>query len=324
MIGRRNALLGGGLLLAAATGARAQSSSERPARIGLLRASPTPERSLAALRQGLAAMGYTEGRRFVFVTSFGDGDTGRLPQLAATLVTTGVDVIVTEGLITAQAARSATTTIPIIMATSPDPRRAGLIESFSRPGGNVTGLSSQADEASGKLLQIAKEIVPGLTRVAVFAGRGAWNSFGAETMAAARSLGLEIVRVDLDRPEFDALLREAVAQGAQGGVVRGRPFLSDAQAKSIVDHAAAARLPVVYESRDFVEFGGLIAFGVDLSAQYRRVAWYIDQILRGVKPGELPVEQPTAFELVINQRTAKELGLMIPPLVLARADEVIE
>ena len=163
-----------------------------------------------------------------------------------------------------------------------------------------------------------------MTRVAIFAGRIAWDSFGAETMVAARALGFEIVRVDLDRPDFDALLREAVAQGVQAGVVRGRPFLSDTQARSIVEHVAAGRLPVVYESRDFAEFGGLIAFGVDLSAQYRRVAWYVDQILRGAKPAELPVAQPTHFELVINLRTARALGLTIPALMIAQADEVIE
>ena len=323
MIARR-ALLATGLLASPAGLSRAQAPKDRPARIGLLRASPTPDRSLAALRQGLAAMGYAEGQGFVFVPGFGDGDTRRLPQLAAAMVAAGIDIIITEGLVTALAARSATTTIPIVMASSPDPQRGGLIDSLSRPGGNVTGLSSQADEASGKLLEFIKELVPGLSRVVIFAGRVAWDSFGAETSASARQLGLEIVRADLDIPDFDALLRQAVTDRAQAGVVRGRPFLADAQARSIVERAAAHRLPIVYESRDFAEFGGLMAFGVDLPAQYRRVAWYVDQILRGAKAAELPVEQPIKFELLINLRAAKALGITVPAVLLARADEVLE
>ncbi|MDQ3900878.1 MAG: ABC transporter substrate-binding protein [Actinomycetota bacterium] len=293
-------------------------------RIGLLRSSPLPDRSLDALRRGLTAKGYIEGQGFVLVSRFGDGNPGRLPNLATALVTAGVDVIVTEGVLATQAARTATATIPIVMATSPDPQQAGLIESLSHPGGNITGLTSQATDMSGKLLELAKEMMPGLARVALIMPRSTWDLFRAETMAAARTLGLQVLPVDLDLSDIDAGLRQAVAERAQAGIVRARPLFSIAQVKSTVESAAAHRLPVIYESRDFVEFGGLMAFGVDVPDHYHRVAWYVDQILRGAKPADLPVEQPTKFELVINLKTAKALGIELPPTLLARANEVIE
>jgi putative ABC transport system substrate-binding protein len=303
--------------------AGAQWPANRPIRIGILRSSPIPDRYLEALRHGLAAKGYVEGRDFIFVVRFGDGDARRLPELAKTLVADAVDVIVTEGLLTTQAARAATQTVPIIIAISADPRRPELVESLSRPGGNVTGLSGQGSEISGKLLELAKEMMPGLTRVAHIMPRPAWDLFRTETLAAARTLGLSVIEIDLTT-DVDAALEQAVAEQAPVGVVRGRPLLSTAQAHLIVARAAAHRLPVIYESRDFVELGGLMAFGVHAPSHYERVAWYLDQIVRGAKPSELPVQQPTAFELVINLNTAKALGLSIPATLLARADEVIE
>ena len=324
MSARREFLLGLGAALAWPLAVRAQVPADRPARIGILRVSPPPARSLVALRRGLAAKGYTEGRQYVFVFRFGDGDVRGLSELATALVTDGVDVIVTEGNQGAQAARVASGTIPIVMATSADPQRAGLIESLSRPGRNVTGHSSQATEMSGKLLQFAKEIVPGLTRVAHIAHRTAWELFGAETITAARSLALEIVPIDLALPDVEAALQQAVDARAKVAVVRGRPNFSSKDARLIVERAAAHRLPIIYESRDFVEFGGLMAFGVDVPDLYLRAATYVDKILKGAKPADLPVEQPTKFELVINLKTAKALGLEVPPTLLARADEVIE
>ncbi|MFL5038185.1 MAG: ABC transporter substrate-binding protein [Xanthobacteraceae bacterium] len=323
MSGRREFLLGFGPALALPSGLCAQLQAGRPARIGLLRPSPIPARSLAGLRRGLAIKGYTEGLDYVFVFGFGDGDVRGLPKLAATLVADGADIIVTEGDVSTQAARAASDTIPIVMATSPDPLKSGLIDSLSRPGRNVTGHSSQAAEISGKLLELATEIVPGVRRVAHIANRTTWDLFGAETTAAARSLGLDLVPIDLVLPEVEAALQQAAAQ-AKVAIVRGRPFFSSDDARSTVERAAAHRLPVIYESRDFVEIGGLLALGVDVPDLYVRVATYLDKIFKGAKPADLPVEQPTKFELAVNMKTAQALGIKIPEAILVRADEVIE
>ncbi len=283
-----------------------------------------PERSLEALRRGLAANGYTEGPGFVFVYRFGTGDRRDLPELAAALVAAGIDVIVTEGNFATEAARAATGAIPIVMATSAAPQEAGLIESLSRPGRNVTGLSSQAVEVSGKLLELLKEMVPGLARVAQIAPPSALDLFRVETSAAARTLGVEIVEIALAMPDVDAALRQAVVARVQAAVVRGRPFFSTVLAKLTVERAAIHRLPVIYESRDFVEMGGLLSYGLDVPDHYRRAAIYVAKILKGAKPADLPVEQPNKFEFVINLRAAKELGLAVPQLLFARADQVIE
>jgi putative ABC transport system substrate-binding protein len=279
----------------------------------------------AALPCGLAAKGYTEGRQYVFVFRFGYGDPRALSELAISLVTGGVDVIVTEGHANTRAARAASETILIVMATSPDPQRSGFIDSLARPGRNITGHSSQGTEMSGKQLELAKEIVPGMTRVAHIGPRTGWDQlYGAATIIAARSLGLKIVRIDLALPDVEAALRQAVNAQAQVAIVRGRPFFSTKDARLTVERAAAHRLPVVYESHDFVEFGGLISFGVDVPDLYFRAASFVDKILKGAKPAELPVEQPTKFELVVNTKTAKQLGLTIPTSILLRANEVIE
>jgi putative ABC transport system substrate-binding protein len=289
-----------------------------------LRASPTPERYLGAFRRGLAERGYAEGRDYVLVYRFGDGDPRRLPELAAALVAAGVSVILTEGQFATQAARSASKAVPIVMTTSPDPVRAGLVDSLARPGGNVTGLASQPHELSGKLLELLKELVPGLERVALIITRSAWELLRSEMTEAARTLGLDMVRIELVLSDIDAAVRRAVAEKAQGAVVRGRPLFSAAQAKFMVERAAAYRLPAIYESRDFAEFGGLASYGVDAPDLYRRAATFVDKILKGSKPAELPIEQPTKFELAINLKAAKALGLAISPSLLARAHEVIE
>jgi len=289
-----------------------------------LRASPTPELYLNAFRRGLGERGYAEGRDYVLVYSFGDGDSRRLPKLAAVLVAAGVSVILTEGQYATQAARSATKTIPIVMTTSPDPVRAGFVDSLARPGGNVTGLASQPHELSGKLLELLKEIVPGLARVALIMPRSAWELFRAEMTEAVRTLGLDMVHIELALSDIDAAVRQAVLEKAQGAVVRGRPLFSAVQVKFMVERAAAHRLPAIYEARDFVEFGGLASYGVDAPDTYRRAATYVDKILKGAKPAELPIEQPTKFEFVINMKAAKALGLTISPTLLARAHDVIE
>ena len=320
---RRQFLIGLAAALASTMPGRAQVAAGRPARIGILRISPLPKHSLEGLRSGLAANGLVEGQGFVFVHRFGTGDQRQFPELAAALVADGVDIIVTEGNSATAAARAATGTVPIVMATSADPQKAGLIESLSRPGGNVTGLSSQATELTGKLFEIIKEIVPGLIRVAHIAPPPVIGLFRAETQAAAQILGLEIVEIELALPEVDPAFQQAAAQ-AQAAVVRGRPFFSNAVEASMVDRAAALRLAVIYESRDVVELGGLVSYGVNPSGRYRRAATYVAKILNGAKPADLPIEQPDNFELVINLKTAKELGLAVPQALLVRADEVIE
>jgi putative ABC transport system substrate-binding protein len=235
------AMVGSAAVWSLAAGAQ---RSERPVRIGILRSSPIPQRYLDALRHGLTAMGYVEGRDFIFVPRFGDGEPRRLPELARTLVADAVNVIVTEGLLTTQAARAATQIIPIVIAISADPRRSGLVESLSRPGGNVTGLSGQGSEISGKLLELAKELMPGLTRVAHIMPQPAWDLFRTETLAAARALGLSVIEIDLTT-DVDAALQQAVAARAPLGLVRGRPLLSTAQAQLIVARAAVHRLPII-------------------------------------------------------------------------------
>ncbi len=221
-----------GAAAACAFVARAQGPRDRPARIGILRSSPTPERWLDAFRHGLAESGYAEGRNYVLVFRFGDGDSRKLPELATALVAAGVDVTVTEGSLAARAARAATGTIPIVMTTSPDPVRAGLADNLARPGGNVTGLASQMGELSGKLLEFLKAVVPGLARVALIMARPAWDAFRPEMTEAARALGLDIVPIELGLTDTDAAVRQAVAAKAQPAVVRGRPFFSTPHMKT--------------------------------------------------------------------------------------------
>jgi putative ABC transport system substrate-binding protein len=324
MIRRVFILSSAGAVAAVARPARAQRPADRPVRIGLLRAAPLPHRWLEAFRQGLAAKGYVEGRNVVFVPAFGEGDSPNVADLATALVAKGVDLIVSEGGTVTHAARTASGSIPILMASSPDPVRLGLVQSLSRPGGNVTGLVSQPIELTVKLQELVREIVPGVPRVALIMPRIAWDAFGDQSMAAARALGQDIVHIELDLADIDAAFRRAVAERVQAAVVRGRPFFSLAQAKVLVERAAAHRLPAVYETRDFAELGGLVALGVDMADQYRRLADYVDRIVTGSKPADLPVEQPTQFELVVNRGTARALGIAIPPTILARADEVIE
>ena len=324
-VGRREfVIVLGGAAAGWPLAAHAQNLRDRPVRIGIIRSSPTPQRNLDALRRGLSERGYDEGRGYAFVYRFGDGDSRHLPVLAVALVGDGVNVIVTEGLLAAQAARAATETIPIVMTTTPDPVRTGLVASLARPGGNVTGLSSQPAEIGGKLLELLKEIVPKLARVALIMVRPAWDEFGARIREAARTLALDIVPIELGVSDIDAAIRRAIIERAQAAVVVGRPYFSTDHAKLIVERAAIHRLPIIYESREFVDFGGLAAYGVDVPDLYRRAATYIDKILKGAKPAELPIEQPTKFEMMINLKTAKALSLTISDSILLRADEVIE
>jgi putative ABC transport system substrate-binding protein len=305
--------------------ARAQQIG-RPARVGFLRASPPPEGTLAALRRGLAEQGYEEAKDFVLVPGWGDGNLDRLPELAKALVTNGVDLILTDGTVTARAARAATATIPIVMAGGLDPIQAGLGDSLARPGGNVTGFTTQVIDVTGKMFQILAEIMPGLVRVGVINPRGVGTPFRTAEAEAAQALGVELKYIEMDGPgaeAIDAAMRRTVGE-AQAAVMRGTPFFSPTQRKLIVERAAAHQLPIMYETREFVELGGLVSYGTDFTDLFRQAAGYIAEILNGAKPAQLPIQQATKFELVINLKTAKTLGLEVPPTLLARADEVIE
>jgi putative ABC transport system substrate-binding protein len=316
----------GGAAAAWPLAARAQQAAFR---IGFVRAAPAPESTLSALRRGLAEHGYLEGQHYVLVPSWGDGAVDRLPALASALVRSKVDIIVTDGTVTAHAARQATDTIPIVMAGGRDPVAGGLAANLSRPGGNVTGFTTQVVELTGKTFEILSEIYLGLRLIAVInpIGAGVGAQFRTAEAEAAQALKLELKYVDirdLQAAGIDTAIREAVALGSQAAVVRGTPFLSTPQRRLIVEAAAAHRLPTMYETREFVELGGLLSYGTDFSNLFRLAAGYVVKILNGAKPADLPIEQATKFELVINLKTAKAIGLDPPPTMLTRADEVIE
>jgi putative ABC transport system substrate-binding protein len=304
--------------------ARAQQP-DRVRRIGFLRAAPPPERELEAFLRGLADHGWVQGRNFVLVTQWGDGNVARLPELAVMLVNAGVDIILAEGVVTTRAARAVTTTIPIVMIGGADPFVGGLVQSLARPGGNVTGFSTLAADIAGKRLEIFRDAVPGLGRVSILVPRAARNLFAAAQDQAAKALGLDLVYIDLPGPEAaEGVMRQAVSAGVQGALLLIGPFSSSSQRQAIVDLAAQLRLPVMYERREYIWQGGLVAYGPDAADLYRRAAGYVTTILAGTYPGDLPIEQPTKFELAINLKTAKALGLEVPPTLLSLADEVIE
>ncbi len=282
--------------------------------------------NLDAFRQGLRALGYVEGQNFVIEYRSVDGRPERFPELAAELVRLKVDLILTRGTMGVTAAKNATGTIPIVMAASGDPLGAGLVAGLARPGGNVTGLSALTTEVSGKRLQLLKEAIPGSQRIAVLLDMSnptlatQWRAIDQ----TARSMGLLPQLVDVRKAEdLGAAFAAAVKQRADAAIV-GLGAVMQNNVGLIVSLAAKRRLPAVYPSRDFVNAGGLIAYGVSYPDSYRRAATYVDRILKGAKPGDLPVEQATKLELVINVKTAKALGLTIPPSLLLRADELIE
>ena len=279
-----------------------------------------------ALRAGLRQLGYFEGQNLVIEYRSADGRDDRFPGLARELLDLKVDVIVTRGTPAAIAAKNATSTVPVVMAASGDPVGTGLVTSLSRPGGNITGLSAIVGELAPKRLELVREIVPALGRIAVLANtsndavRGDW----AVIETAARSLGVQSQLLDLRKsdaigPTFD----DASARRADALIVV-IDAITLANRQLIVDLAMKHRLPTIYSSREFVDIGGLISYGVSYPDLYRRVATYVDKILKGTKPSDLPVEQPTQLELVINLKTAKALGLTISRDFLLIADEVIE
>jgi putative ABC transport system substrate-binding protein len=307
--------------------ARAQQAAKNP-RIGLL--SPFTRSATAlwhqAFRQGLHDLGWIEGKNISFEYQYSEGRDDRLPDLAADLVRLKVDIIVATGSADALAAKSATTVIPIVVATVGDPVAIGLVMSLARPGGNITGLTNLSGEMAGKRLELLKEIVPKLSRVAVL-----WNPLHPtsklswkEVQLPARQLGVQLHSLEVrSSNDFDKAFDAATkARAGALAITPGPVFVTNL--KRIADLAAKSRLPSIFHVMEFADSGGLLAYGPDRSDLFRRAATYVDKILKGARPGDLPIEQPTKFELVINLKTAKALGVAIPRSVLIRADRVIE
>src|SRR5262245_46193874 len=280
-----------------------------------------------AFVQGLRDLGWVDGKSIVIELRSAEGRADRLPDLAADLVRVKVDVILTGSTPAAQAARKATGTIPIVMGTSGDPVRLGLVASLARPGGNVTGLAYDEDlQSVVKMLELLKETIPNARRVAVLSNPGNHAHVAAtrEVSSAARSRGIQLQLVEARDPrDFDAAFA-AMARDLAGAAMVITESVFTSHVTELRDLAAKRHLPVMYGQRLYPEAGGLMSYGVDLRDSFRRAATYVDKILRGAKPADLPIEQPTKYELVINLKTAKALGLTIPPSLLARADQVIE
>ena len=312
------------ILLVLLNRSEAQQPASQIPHVGVLNAVNAPA-SREALVQGLRELGYAEGRNIVIDYRSADGHLERFPDLAAELVRVKVDVIVASGNPAIIALKKATQSIPIVMTVVADPVGAGFIASLSRPGGNITGLTNIAEQLSGKRLELLKEINPKIARVAVFRNPtipthvNLWK----ETQEAAEALGLKVLPLDIRAADeieqaFDAMAKEHV----EALIVLPQPVTTTNQ--RIVQLAAKNRLPAMYPFADDVDLGGLMAYGSSRLDLWRRAAVYVDKILKGAKPSDLPVEQPTKFELVINLKTAKQIGLTIPPNVLARADRVIK
>jgi putative ABC transport system substrate-binding protein len=312
-------------LLGAAATTEAQQAGKVP-RIGfLLQASPT-DTQVEAFRQGLHGLGYVEGKNILIEYRHTEGKPDRLPGLAAELVRLKIDVIVVSGALATSAAKNATREIPIVMAVAGDPVGSGHVASLGRPGGNITGLTNLAPELGGKRLELLKEVIPGLSRVAIVSDptNPVFTLQVREVESAAQALKLQLQILEVREPnDFDSAFG-AAKKGHAGAVGTLASAFLGAHRQKLVNLAEKSRLPTMYHSSGFVEVGGLMSYGVNNADLYRRAAVYVDKILKGTKPADLPVEQPTKFELVINLKTAKQIGLTIPPNVLARADKVIK
>ena len=317
------------LFLAAVNPTHAQQPG-KILRIGFLDASTASANAvlLDAFRQELKKLGWIEGKNIAIEYRFAEQKPERLPELAADLVRLKVDLIVVSGLTMALAAKKATTTIPIVMATSADPVGAGLIASLARPGGNVTGLSSLPDELGTKRLEILKDAVPKLTRVGLLRppGDGALTDLPLKELrpaAVALKLKLEEIKTQADAKGLESAFQTA-KQKQVGAIMTIAVRTFSGERKPIVELAGKYRLPAIYPGKEFVDDGGLMSYGVDYEDLYRRAAVYVDKILKGAKPAELPVQQATKFDFIINLKAAKQIGLTIPGRVLERANQVIK
>ena len=326
-IGRRELLAAvGGAAVAWPLAARAQQSG-RLRTIGFLGPNTHSAASewVAAFVQRLRELGWTEGRTITIEYRWAEGREERFAEIAAELVRLKADVIVTSGTQAVMASKNATSVIPIVFATAGDPVGSGLVASLARPGGNVTGLATLANELAGKRLELLREVVPSLRRLAIMGNVG--NPYITlelgEVRAAARMLGLEAITLEIRRAQDLASAFEALKSGADALYVCTDALVNTHRIRINIA-ALGERLPTMHGSRDFVEAGGLMSYGPNFPDMFRRTADYVDKILRGAKPGDLPVEQPTKFDLVVNLTTAKALRLEIPPTLLTRADEVLE
>ena len=314
------------LFLAPVYLARAQQPTKIP-RIGFLGGGSASANAgrIEAFRQGLRELGYVEGKNVVIEHRWADGKLDRLPALAAELVRLKVDIIVSAGPTVTRVAKEATVTIPIVMGFDDDPVGSEFVASLARPGGNITGLSALSPELSGKQLELLKEIIPRLSRVAVVGSSthpGTAQSLKElELATAALKVQLQILDI-LDPKEIEATFR-AASKGRADAVIVLTSVVTNSNRKQIVDVAAKNRLPAIYYTAEWVEAGGLMTYGASFTDLFRRAATYVDKILKGTKPADLPVEQPMKFEFIINLKAAKQIGLTIPPNVLARADRVI-
>ena len=320
------AITAGGLLAARlATGAQPAGKIYR---IGMLETRSTllNAANIDAFRQGLLELGYKEGEDLEIVYRSSDGRDERFPSLASELVRLKVDLILTRGTPAALAAKRATRTIPVVMAASADPVGSGLVASLGRPGGNVTGLSSADIEVYAKRFELLRVILPNLARIAAIFDMSnpvippQWHV----VQATARSLGIHAQLLDVRRPRDLGRAFDAAAQQRAEALIVGVGSITQGNLRTIADLAAKRRLPSIYGAKEYADFGGLITYGASDPHMYRRAATFVDKIFKGAMPSDLPVEQPTTFELVINLKTAKALGLTIPPSLLQRADQVIE
>jgi putative ABC transport system substrate-binding protein len=296
-------------------------------RIGWLgsttRGGPTANRD--AFWQGMQDLGYVEGQNLLLDTRFADGQAGRLPDLMAELLAIPVDVVVTTGVGTAEAAREATRTIPIVMVYPGDPVAAGVIASLARPGANVTGVAQLLEQLGAKRLELLKEVIPGMTRLAVLQDRGLAATPSRSLQAAAQALGVELVTLDVREPSDLAAAFGSALQADADAVWLGGVRATSLEFQSrTVALAAQHRVPAMYGLKQYVEAGGLISYAASTTGAFRRAAAFVDKVLKGAKPADLPVEQPMTFEFAINLKTAQALGLTIPQHVLLQATEVIQ
>ena len=315
-------------ILAASLAAEAQLAAYMP-RIGYLQGSVAANPQLReGFLQGLRDLGYVEGRNVVIEYRDAEGQFDRFPALAADLVARKVDVIMATSTPSALAAKRATRSIPIVFAAA-DPVASGLVTSLARPGGNVTGLAGLVPDLAGKRLELLKQIVPGVSRIAVLWHPGGFDEGADKEMLkeadiAARALGIRLQVVEARGPDDFERAFSDMSRARAGAVTVQSTSIFLMEKRRLVGLAARNRLPAIYLLREFVDAGGLVSYGPNFADMCRRAATYVDKILKGAKPGDLPVEQPTKFELVINLKTAKALGLTIPPSLLQRADQVIE
>jgi putative ABC transport system substrate-binding protein len=314
------------VLFALSVSAEAQQPTKIP-RIGFLAGNSLSSLAarVEAFRQGLRELGYVEGKNIVIEWRSAEGKNDRLPALAAELVRLKVDVIVTAGPLPTRPAKEATATIPIVMAQDPDPVGSGFVASLARPGGNITGLATLAPELSGKRLELLKEIVPKLSRVAVLgtSTRPGNAQSLKEVELAAKAFGVKLQYLDALSPKDIETAFRAASKGRAGAVLVLASGIFNSQRTQVVELAVKSRLPAIYYAAEWVEDGGLMSYGTSFTDLFRRAATYVDKILKGRTPADLPVEQPIKFEFVVNLKAAKQIGLTIPPNVLVRADKVI-